>query len=139
MNIELNSEGDIDENNFINRCSTSNSTLSNASRRSPSISTTNDVRKQQKGQCRVFPHDPIVTTNNNDKNNHRCSKISDNPEISLLNNDNIAMINEENSSLMTNINEENQGNKILKRKVVSFSTMPSEKKVADSKLIFCCC
>ncbi|CAF2729228.1 unnamed protein product [Rotaria sp. Silwood2] len=138
MNGELNKEEDIDENNTVHLCSSSNSTTSTVSCRSSSLSTENILRKhQQINRRRAFFHDDvIVKTNNNNNNsdnnnNSHSSTIDDNQQILTAQNDNDGLINDENPVIITNMIEENQANKPLKRKVVSFSTMPFEKKVAD--------
>jgi len=136
MNGEHNKEEDIDESNLANLHSSSNSTASSVSCQSPSICTTNILKKQQPqvNRRRAFFHDNVIVTNdsNNNDNNHSLT-MDDNQQILTPINDNDDTINEENSPILTNNNEENQTSKPFKRKVVSFSTMPFEKKVADGK------
>ncbi|CAF0752431.1 unnamed protein product [Adineta steineri] len=131
MNGEQNKEEDLDENNLGNLRSSSNSTTSSVSCRSSSICTTSVLRKQQQiNRRRAFFQDDVIVTPNNNNTNH-LSTNDDNQQILTTNNDNDEITNEENSTGLTNNNEENQTNKPFKRKVVSFSTMPFEKKVAD--------
>jgi len=78
-----------------------------------STSSSSTIQKpQQNNRRRAFFHDDVIVTDN---------KINDTIE--------------ENLSTTPNNNEENQINKSFKRKVVSFSAMPFEKKVADGKKI----
>ncbi|CAF3660890.1 unnamed protein product [Rotaria socialis] len=140
MNGEPNKEEDIDENNMSNVCSSSNSTTSSASCRSASVSTENFLRKhQQINRRRAFFHDSLIVKSN--KNNNACNENNNDNNHSLImdgsqqilttNNENDGLSNDEIPTIVANINEENHTNKSLKRKVVSFSTMPFEKKVAD--------
>jgi arylamine N-acetyltransferase len=134
MNGEHNKEEDIDETNLR---SSSNSTTSNISCRSSSLCTTSVLRKQQQiNRRRAFFNDDVTVTNNN--NNNHSLTIDDNQQIQHPTNDHDGIINEENIPTLTNNNEENQTNKPFKRKVVSFSTMPCEKKVADGKYTETC-
>ncbi len=129
MNGEHNKDEDIDENNLPNLHSSSTSTTSSVSCRSPSLCTSNVLRKQQQiNRRRAFFHDDVIVTNDS-----QSTTIDDNQQIlTTINNNNDDTINEENSLTVTNNNnDDNQNNKPFKRKVVSFSTMPFEKKVAD--------
>jgi hypothetical protein len=125
MNGEHTKDEDIDENNLPNLHSSSASTTSSVSCRSSSLCTSNVLRKQQQQQVnrrRAFFHDDIIVNNDN-----HTTIIDDNQQISTINDE---TINEENSLTLAT-NDDNQNNKPFKRKVVSFSTMPFEKKVAD--------
>lgn len=132
MNGESNKEEDVDDNNVSNVCSSSNSTASSASYRSSSLCTEHILRKtQQINRRRAFFHDDVIKNNSNNnissenENNHLLTQDSI-QQISITNNDNDRLSNDENIII--------NANKPLKRKVVSFSTMPFEKKVADGKL-----
>jgi hypothetical protein len=132
MNGEHNKEEDLDESNLANLRSSSNSTTSSVSCRSSSVCTTSVLRKQQQiNRRRAFFHDDVVVVTNNNNNNNHLSAVDDNQQILTTNNDNDEIINEGNIPILINNNGENQTNKPFKRKVVSFSTMPFEKKVAD--------
>jgi hypothetical protein len=74
----------------------------------------NHLQKKQQ-QRRAFFHDDVIVREN---------------KINPIIDDTI----EENLSTIPNHNEENPTNKSFKRKVVSFSAMPCEKKVADGKI-----
>lgn len=147
MNGEESKDDEIDESNLPpNLRSSSTSTTSNVSARSSSISTSSVLRKQQQiNRRRAFFHDDIVVPNNNNNENHQqssaSSTIDENRSISHQNNNNNNSNNneyqkqtiiEENHPTNTSDNqEENPISRPFKRKVVSFSTMPCEKKVAD--------
>lgn len=78
----------------------------------------NSLQKQQQQQNsrrRAFFHDDVIVTDN---------KINSTIENTI----------EGNLSTNSNYNEENPTNKSFKRKVVSFSAMPCEKKVADGNI-----
>jgi hypothetical protein len=79
-------------------------------------STSSSTPQKQQQRRRAFFHDDVIVTDN---------KINSTIDI-----------NEENLSTGQNNNEDNPTNKSFKRKVVSFSAMPFEKKVADSKKNF---
>ncbi|CAF1138244.1 unnamed protein product [Adineta steineri] len=96
--------GDIDETNNSSICSSSNNAITTSS---------SALRKQQQiNRRRAFFHDDVLISNN------KTNTIIENKI-------------EQNILPITNTNEENSTIKTFKRKVVSFSTMPSEKKVAD--------
>jgi hypothetical protein len=76
------------------------------------IDETNHNHLQKKQQRRAFFHDDVIVNEN---------------KINSIIDDTI----EENLSTIPNHNEENPTNKSFKRKAVSFSAMPFEKKVAD--------
>ena len=101
---------------------------SNASYRSPSLCTSNILKKQQVNRRRAFFHDDVIVSH--DSHNHSTT-TDDNQQILTTINANDDPINEETSVTLANNSEDNQSNKPFKRKVVSFSTMPFEKKVAD--------
>jgi hypothetical protein len=133
MNGEHSKDEDLDENNLPHLHSSSTSTASSVSCRSPSLCTSNALRKQQQvNRRRAFFHDDVIVNNDN---NHTPT-TDDNQQILTPNDE---TINEENSLQLTNNIDENQNNKPFKRKVVSFSAMPFEKKVADgmSKEVLC--
>jgi hypothetical protein len=77
-------------------------------------SNSNLQKQQQNNRRRAFFHDDVIVTDN---------KINSTIDDTI----------EENLSTNPNNNEENPTNKSFKRKVVSFSAMPFEKKVADGK------
>ncbi|UJR28305.1 hypothetical protein I4U23_009550 [Adineta vaga] len=137
MNGEHIKDEEIDENHLTNLHSCSNSTTSTVSCRSSSVCTTSALRKQQQiNRRRAFFQDDIpvtsMTTTITNNNTNHSSTIDDNQQIlTTNNNDNDDINQEESSTTLTNHNEENPTNKSFKRKVVSFSTMPFEKKVAD--------
>ncbi|CAF4074458.1 unnamed protein product [Rotaria magnacalcarata] len=140
MNGESNKEEDIDENNISNVCSSSNSTTSSVSCRSASVSTENFLRKhQQISRRRAFFHDGLIAksnknnnaSNENNNNNNHSLIMDGSQQILTTNNENDGLSNDEIPTIIANTNEETHTNKPLKRKVVSFSTMPFEKKVAD--------
>ncbi|CAF4228304.1 unnamed protein product [Rotaria sp. Silwood2] len=99
--------GDTDETNNNEHCSSSNNTTSPSS---------NTPQNQQiiTLTSSFFNEDTIVTQNNMN---------------TTINN-----TSEENLLTIPNHNEENPINKSFKRKVVSFSAMPFEKKVADGNI-----
>ncbi|CAF0929758.1 unnamed protein product [Rotaria sordida] len=95
---------DIDETNNREHCSSSNNTTSPSS---------NALQNQQKINTHSsFCNENMIVTQN---------------QMNTTINDTI----EENILTVANQNEENSMNKSFKRKVVSFSAMPCEKKVAD--------
>ena len=146
MNGEDTKDEDLDEANPLNLRSSSNSTTSNISCRSSSIgtataatTTTSALRKQhQINRRRAFFHDDIIVTSDN---HHPSSSFAPpsasvdehHRSMSQSNNDNNETIIEESQGTLTNHEhqEENPISRPFKRKVVSFSTMPCEKKVAD--------
>jgi len=77
-------------------------------------SNSNLQKQQQNNRRRAFFHDDVIVTDN---------KINSTIDDTI----------EENLSTNPNHNEENPTSKSFKRKVVSFSAMPFEKKVADGK------
>ncbi|CAF1030977.1 unnamed protein product [Adineta ricciae] len=136
MNGEQNKDEEIDENHLANLRSCSNSTTSTVSGRSSSVSTSVLRKQQQINRRRAFFQDDVVSRsltahNNNNNNTNHSSTIDDNQQILTTNNDNDEINQEESSTTLINHHEENPTNKSFKRKAVSFSTMPFEKKVAD--------
>ena len=143
-NTTDNKDDDMEDNpnNLTNLHSSANSTTWNVSCRSSLLSTTGYHAKkppqplhQPVNRRRAFFHDDVIVPNENV--NRRHSSITDeNQQILTTMNNNDDSILEENSGTLSthhNNNEENQPNKPFKRKVVSFSTMPFEKKVADGR------
>ena len=123
MNGEHQKDDELDDNHLANIHSSSNSTTSSVSCQLPTISNPVQAKKSQLNRRRAFFPDDVIV------NNEHTLTIDDNQtnlSISIEHSN-----TEENSPILTNINEENQSNKPFKRKVVSFSTMPFEKKVAD--------
>jgi hypothetical protein len=107
IGYSLNMNGDLDEANNSNICLSSNSTTA---------PTSSALQKQQQiNRRRAFFHDDVIITD---------TKMNSTTDDTT----------EENPSPISINHEENPTNKSFKRKVVSFSTMPSEKKVADGKI-----
>ena len=143
-------DDDMDE---TNPRSSSNSTASNISGRSASLSTSSAVRQQQQtNRRRAFFRDDVIISSDskdhsspiecNQQNSQRANATrdvtSDERSLALVSqhddhNNNNNHHDDHDLHHQQQHSEDNQTSRPFKRKVVSFGTMPCEKKVADGE------
>lgn len=129
LNSTTTQDDDVDENPSTNFHASGQSSNTGHSLKKSALT----QPQQQGSRRRAFFHDDVIVPNH-----QHSSIIDDNQQIlSTINDDDDDTVTEHHSSSLSNNNvEDNPTNKPFKRKVVSFSTMPFEKKVADGMSFF---